>query len=66
MNQQFHKNDSFKNEIGFPRPEFEIPDNYEEKQKEEDSRTPDNPTMDPPRAEQPTSTPKSTPVEALK
>ena len=45
--------------------EFEISDNYEEKRKKEDIRTPDTPIINPPRTEQPTSTPESTPVEAL-
>ena len=57
MNQQFHKNDSFRNEIGFPPPEFEIPEDYEQKWNEEDIQTPDTPIRNTPRTEQPTQTP---------
>ena len=35
MIEQFHKKDSFRNEIGYPPKEFDIPENYNEQREEE-------------------------------
>ena len=53
MRKEFHKNDSFRNEIGIPPPEFEIPENYNEKEEKEKSQTPETTTKDQNQAEKP-------------
>ena len=44
MIEQFHKKDSFRNEIGYPPKEFEIPENYSEKREEEIIQRRETPT----------------------
>ena len=53
MRKEFHKNDSFRKEIGIPPPEFEIPENYNEKEEKEKSQTPETTTKDQNQAEKP-------------